>query len=239
MITTALSCGNSRYATRPDRDDVRWFDLPARPAREDVDPLLADLPGHVVVHGTDADLAAVVLRLLRKTRVADVAVGYVPVVESPVSRLWGIPVGALDLAVDGRARPTPLIRDDSGGVLLASGVIEPITGQVYCDDQRILNGSGLAVEVSPDPGAVPLPEPTTDPIATEPPVATDGLRAVAVRRRVPWSRLLGRRREVARGRAVQASFQEASVVHDGVAHPRPVRKWAWYRHTEDLMLVRP
>ena len=213
---------------------MRWFDVPARPAREDVDPLLAELTGRVVVHGTDADLAAVVLRLLRKSRLTDVAVGYVPVVESPVSRLWGIPAGSFDLAVDGVARPAPLLRDDSGGVLLGTGVIKPITGQVYCDDQRMLNGSAVALEVSPDPAAAALPEPTTDPVATEPPVAMDGLRAVTVRRGLLWNR-----RETARGRAVQASFQEVSVVHDDVTHPRPAQKWAWYRHTEDLMLVRP
>jgi hypothetical protein len=27
-------------------------------------------------------------------------------------------------------------------------------------------------------------------------------------------------------------------VCDGVAHPRPVRRWTWYRHTADLRLVR-
>ena len=41
------------------------------------------------------------------------------------------------------------------------------------------------------------------------------------------------------GRAVQAGFREATVLRDGVPHPRPVTKWAWYRHTEDLLLVRP
>jgi hypothetical protein len=29
------------------------------------------------------------------------------------------------------------------------------------------------------------------------------------------------------------------VLLDGVAHPRPVRRWSWYRHTGDWLLVRP
>jgi hypothetical protein len=28
-------------------------------------------------------------------------------------------------------------------------------------------------------------------------------------------------------------------VVDGVAHPRPVPRWTWYRHTDDWLLVRP
>jgi len=28
-------------------------------------------------------------------------------------------------------------------------------------------------------------------------------------------------------------------VHDGLAHPRPVTRWAWYRHAADWLLVRP
>lgn len=234
MTTTALSCGNIDHATRPEPDGVRWVDVPAVPGRADLDPVLAGVTGRLVVYGTDADLAAVVLRLLRKSRVQEIEVGYVPVAESAASRLWGIPAGAFTLAWQGRARPAPLIRDDNGGVLVASGVIAPITGQVYCDDRRILHGPALGLEVSPDPDAKALPEPTANPLRTGPAPVMDGLRATTVRRRLLW-----RRRDTARGRATQASFQEASVVRDGVSHPRPMRKWAWYRHTEDLLLVRP
>jgi len=28
-------------------------------------------------------------------------------------------------------------------------------------------------------------------------------------------------------------------VHDGVEHPRPITRWAWYRHVADWLLVRP
>lgn len=236
MTTTALSCGNIDRAARPDRHGLQWRELPSRPGRQDVDPLLTGSEERLIVQGTDADLAAVVLRLLRKGMVTTIAVGYLPVAPSPATELWGLPLGAdaVDLALDGQVRPVPLVRDDSGGVLVASGVIEPITGQVYCDDQQVLNGSALRVEVAPDPNAAPLPEPTSDPLSTMLEPATDGLRVSTVRRR-----LLRQRRETARGRAFQANFRSTTVVLDGVTHPRPAEKWGWYRHTEDLALVRP
>ncbi|GGJ00502.1 hypothetical protein GCM10011581_42050 [Saccharopolyspora subtropica] len=212
---------------------MRWFDLPAAPGREELDPLLADASDRLVVHGTDADLAAVVLRLLRKNRLADLVVGYVPVAPSPAARLWGLTVGDFERALTAEPRPAALVRDDAGGVLVGSGVIEPITGQVYCDDELVLNGSALTLSVSPDPDAAPLPEPTSDPLSTTLEPATDGLRVTVVRRGL-WRR----RRDVARGRAAQASFRSATVLRDGVAHPRPVEKWVWYRHTEDLQVAR-
>lgn len=234
MTTTALSCGNVDTETRPTRAGLRWFELPAQPSRTDVDPILAESEGRVVVHGTDADLAAVVLRLLRKNLLDELAVGYVPVEKSPAGELWSIPVGRFDQALDGVARSTPLIRDDSGGVLLGLGTIDPITGQIYCDDRCVLHGPARSVEVFPDPEAAALSEPTDDPLATQPAPVTDGLVT-----RITHRGLLRRRRETAGGRAVQASFEQATVHRDGVAHPRPLTRCAWYRHTRDLMLVRP
>ena len=245
MTTTALSCGGARRPAEADERAVRWVDLPATPGREQVDPLLAEHEGHLVVLGTDADLAAVVLRLLRKGRLSDVTVGYLPVAASPASRLWNLPTGpaGTELALRGRPRPVPLVRDDNGGILVAAGAIAPITGQVYCDDQQVLHGSARSLEVAPDPAAEALPEsalpesalsePTADPRAAELRPALDGLRVTAVRRGFPR-----RRRTVVRGRAAQASFRPATVLRDGVAHPRPAEQWGWYRHTEDLRLVR-
>ena len=233
MSTTALSCGNTDHAARPGSHSVKWFDVPASPGREDIDPLLADTTDRIVVHGTDADLAAVVLRLLRKNRLGDLAVGYVPVAQSPAAELLGLEPGDFDRAFTAEPRPAPLIRDDSGGVLLASGRIEPITGQVYCDDERVLNGPALALEVTPDPQAAPLPVPTADPAEANLEPATDGLVVTVVQRR-----FFRRRSSSARGRAAQASFRSATVVRDGVPHPRQVNKWVWYRHTQDLLLAR-
>lgn len=235
MTTTALSCGGARRPAEADERAVRWVDLPATPGREQVDPLLAEHEGHLLVQGTDADLAAVVLRLLRKNRLSDVTVGYLPVAASPATRLWNLPTGAAgaELALRGRPRPVPLIRDDNGGILVASGSIAPITGQVYCDDQQVLHGSARSLEVAPDPAAAALLEPTADPRSAELRPALDGLRVTAVRRGFPR-----RRRTVVRGRAAQASFRSATVLRDGVEHPRPADQWGWYRHTEDLRLVR-
>ena len=234
MSTTALCCGNAGHATQSAGDGVQWQQVPEMPGRADVDPLLPDGPGRVVVRGSDADLAAVVLRLLRKNRIADLAVGYVPVRKSPATRLWGLPAGpdAVQVALHGAARPVPLVRDDSGGLLIASGLIAPITGQVYCDDQRVLNGPAVRLEVSPDPAAEPLAEPTSDPMSAMLEPAADGLLVTTVRRG-----LLRQRRETTKARAVQAGFRDTTVHRDGAEHPRPVGKWVWYRHTEDLQLA--
>lgn len=234
MTTTALSCGNVERETRPVDTDVRWFDLPATPARTEVDPLIKEATGRIVVHGTDSDLATVVLRVLRKERLAELSIGYIPVGKSAVANLWGIPVGGFAQALREPARATPLIRDDSGGVLLGHGAIEPITGQVYCDDRMLLNGPALGLIATPDPRAEPLSKPTDDPIATQPPPPMDGVIATVTRRG-----MLRRKRLSARGRAVQASCEEATVVHDGITHPRGAQRWAWYRHTRDLLFVRP
>lgn len=233
MTTTALSCGNIERATRPESNGVRWFDVPATPDRATVDPLLVEATDRLVVHGTDADLAAVVLRLLRKGRLPDVTVGYVPVAASPVTRLWNLAVHDFDRALHAPGAPTPLPKDDTGGVLLGASSIAPIVGQVYCDDVRVLHGRALRLVVTPDPMAAPLPEPTNDPIGQNIAPIMDGLRVVVTRRGV-----IRRRTETTRGRAVQAAFEETTVWRDGVAHPRPIGKWVWHRHTEDLLLVR-
>src|SRR5215207_3368707 len=85
--------------------------VPARPGRDAVDPLLDRLEGRrLVVVGTDADFAAVALRLLRTERLAGVPVGFVPAVpagtdpESAVVQTFGLPERpdlALRLALHG------------------------------------------------------------------------------------------------------------------------------------------
>lgn len=191
-------------------------EIPATPGGTDVDPLIKALTsGAVVVHGSDADLAAVVLRLLRRDRL-DLAVGYVPTAgDSPVAALWGLPADRVGAALGGRTGPVPLVRDDVGGVLLGLGVIAPATGTVYCDDQTPLRGTAERVEVAPDPGGGP------------------GLTVTVVHKG-----LLRRRRSVWTGRAAQFGGEPVAPVRDGVAHPRPVRRWTWYRHTEDLRVRR-
>ncbi len=205
MGSLVVACGVE--AARPD-----WVSLPARPGKSDLDPLLGDAVSRIVVAGSDASLAAVVLRLLRADRL-DVAVGFVPVGDSVVAGLWGLPGGgAMELALDGAARSLPLVRDDSGGVLVGRGTMGPVTGEAYCDDQLALRGQARLIEVSPDAGG--------------------GVLGRVVRRGFPRARAA-----VYRGRAFQVGCHPAGVVVDGVAHPRPVTRWTWYRHTEDLLAI--
>src|ERR1700761_7511404 len=63
-----LACGRAVCTAAP------VHTVPARPGRDDVDPLLSGVD-RIVVLGDDADLAAVVLRLLRTERL-DIAVGH-------------------------------------------------------------------------------------------------------------------------------------------------------------------
>ncbi|WP_240157589.1 hypothetical protein [Pseudonocardia broussonetiae] len=206
--------------------EVPTVALPARPGRDALDPVLAEHhPGRLVVHGTDADLAAVVLRLLRTERL-DVEVAYVPASRrSAAARAWGLPRDAAALALTGVASPVPLVRDDTGGVLVGAGEIRDLTGECYCDDVLVLRGRTPRLVVAAGPGGVAvragrgtgLPSGTTIPV---PPGSRSG-------------------RGAALGRAVQVGGEPFTAVSDGVAHPRPLERRTWYRHTVDWLLVRP
>jgi hypothetical protein len=176
-----------------------------------------DPANRLIVAGADADLAAVVLRLLRTERLADIAVAYLPAdPRSEVAAIWSLPTDparAADLALRGESDPVPLVRDDSGGVLLGRGELAPMRGVVWCDDQLVLRGQANRLEVTPS-----VPE---------------GLAVRAAR-----VGTLGLRSASAVGRAVQVGCLLATVVCDGVVHDRPVTRWTWYRHTEPLRLVR-
>lgn len=191
-------------------------EIPATPSRNDVDPLLkADGIERLVVHGTDADLAAVVLRLMRIERVTELPVGYVPVdrKQSAVARLWGLPARTVDTALTGSVRPFPLVRDDAGGVLVGLGVLPAVRGTVYCDDTVALRGAADRIEVVPH--------------------ADEGVEVTVARRGLVRSRTA-----VFTGRAVQFGVDAAVPVRDGVEYPRAMTRWTWYRHTEDLLTIR-
>jgi hypothetical protein len=188
--------------------------VPPRPGKAELDPLLGECT-RVVVAGSDADLAAVALRLLRTGRLAGVSLGYVPCEpRSAVARLWGLPrrrERALELALHAAPTPVPLVRDDAGGVLLGEGRIEPVEAVVYCDEERVLAGRARRLTVRPE--------------------AERGLAATVTGRG-----LVGRRS--ARGRALQVGCEPARPVIDGMTHPRAVERWSWYRHTEGLLAAR-
>ena len=194
--------------------------LPVRPVsqppdRAEVDPLLAEAD-RVLVAGQDADLAAVVLRLLRTDRLAAVEVAYLPAIpNSAAAQVWGLPTNpasALALALQGSGEPVPLIRDDAGGVLVGRGELRGVRGEAYCDAELVLRGQASKFVVTP-----------LAPIGVDVRVTSTGLT---------------RRTRAAHGRAIQIGCVSATVVSDGVEHPRPVTRWTWYRHTQDLRMIR-
>jgi hypothetical protein len=211
-----LTCGSARW---PGAGVAEVTAVPARPGREELGSLLAGLAGRrLVVCGSDADLAAVLLRLLRGSLLGVVSVGYVPSsATSAVARLWGLPVvpsAAASLALRGQPDRVPLVRDDSGGVLVGLGVVRPLQGVAYCDNEVVLRGQAARLEVVPD-------------------------RTLGLVVRVVRSGLLGRRAvRQAAGRAVQLGCAPTDVWRDGVP-TRTSDRWTWYRHTEDWQLARP
>jgi len=207
-----LTCGSAHW---PGSGPVTA--VPARPGREALDSVLADLDGRrLVVCGTDADLAAVLLRLLRTDALPAVQVGFVPMdTASAVAQLWKLPItpaAAASVACHGEPDHVPLLRDDAGGVLVGHGVVAPVDGVAYCDDEVVLRGHASRLEVTPD--------------------REFGLVVRVVRRG-----LIGRRVRHAAGRAVQLGCQPTGVWRDGVA-ARTTDRWTWYRHTEDWHLIR-
>lgn len=219
-----VTCGDTARARWvPAIGDVQTVDLPAVPARGDVDPVLADLPdgGRLVVAGDDAALAAVLVRLLRRERLG-VEIALLPAPGSPAAAVWGLPTDpreATALARGGTARPSPLVRDDHGGLVVGRHDTGPLHGEVYCDEHLLLRGDAAALTVTPDPAA--------------------GITATVTGPR----RLAGLRagRETTRsGRAVQLGCRPPVLItRDGVPGERPVPRRSWYRHTADWLLVRP
>ena len=210
-----VACGDEA-AGFEEVDDVESVRVPSRPGKAEIDPLLGE-HDHLVVSGTDADLAAVVLRLLRKDAVSGVSVGFVPSSpDSVVGALWGLPktpLRALALALRGEVDPVPLIRDDVGGVLVGRGQLRPVRGVAYADEQVALRGAAASIEVTPDPGG-------------------PGLAVRIVKG------TLFKRPTTLYSRAFQIGCIPTRPVLDDVVHDRAVNKWTWYRHTEDLRLVR-
>ncbi len=98
----------------------------------------------VVVVGSDADLAAVLTRLLRSDRL-DVEVGH-------ARRPW-----AARRARTGEAQRVPLIRDETGTVIVRAAHWLPpeqartIHGEAVVDDTLLFNGEVTGVRIEPTP----------------------------------------------------------------------------------------
>jgi hypothetical protein len=141
----------------------------------------------------------VVTRLLRMDRL-DVEVGH-------VRRAWHA-----RRARAGTAQRVPLIRDESGSVIVGAAEWrgDPLHGEAVVDDIVLFDGEVTGVRIEPTP-------------------TMPGLRAAVLG--------TGPRRWVA-GRAAQLGTDGALVVRDGVPTPRPVRRSTFYRHTEGWLRVR-
>ncbi|MEO6880308.1 MAG: peptidase M50 [Mycobacteriaceae bacterium] len=189
--------------------------VPARPGSEHVDPLLEHVH-RLVVLGDDADVAAVLLRLLRTERL-DVEVAVVGVRATALTRTWSLPTGppAARAALRQAARVTPLLRTTQGGVVAGEATVRglggaALHGEAYADDALLFSGDVPAVQVG---------------------TGDQGVRA-RVRGRVrrgPWLS----------ARALQLGSTGADVITDGVPQGDRVPRWSFYRHTVDWRLVRP
>ena len=195
--------------------DVPLAHAGPRPGKTEIDPLLGE-HDRLVVLGTDADLAAVVARLMRREVLPGVSVGFVATVPgSWVARHWRLPADpdeAFALAWKGEDAEMALVRDDTGGVLLGHATLRDVKGQAYCDEQVAFDGQVSGIEVTPD--------------------------ETGVAARITRGKLL-KRSSAFRGRAFQLGcLPTSSLVTEGVPHGREIKRRTWYRHTVDLRAVR-
>ena len=159
----------------------------------------------VIVVGSDGDLAAVRTRLLRADRL-DVEVAHTP--SSRTARR----------AISGVARRVPLIRDETGTVVVGaaewtgSPARTMLHGEAVVDDTVLFDGDVPGVRI-------------------EPTLRMPGLRAAVLSGR-------GRPRRWVTGRAAQLGTTGAQVIRDGVPAPRPVKRSTFYRHAEGWLRVR-
>jgi hypothetical protein len=191
--------------------------LPAHQV-EGADDIDAAIGPHrrLAVVGEDADLAAVLTRLLRAERL-DVEVAYVPPRRTRATRIYRVAAGrrAARRARRGSARRVTLVRDETGSAIVGRACWLPagdgrlLYGEAVVDDTTLFDGEVAAVWV-------------------EPTLAMPGLRA-AVRRRT-WRRWVA-------GRAAQLGSIGVTVVRDGVAAPRSARRSTFYRNVEGWLLV--
>ena len=160
--------------------------------------------GRLIVVGSHADLAAVLTRLMR-TEKLDVEVGFAS------GRL------SARRARRGSARRVPLIRDDTGTVIVEAAewrgarAEEGLYGEAVVDDTVLFDGEVPCVRI----------EPTED---------MPGLRAAVLSTR-------GRPRRWVAGRAAQLGSAGARVLRDGVPAPRDVKRSTFYRHTQGWLRV--
>ncbi|OCB11213.1 hypothetical protein A5717_21175 [Mycolicibacterium porcinum] len=164
-----------------------------------------DLGNHrrLVVTGGEAELAAVLSALLRADRL-DVEV-------AAATGTW-----SARRALRATARRVPLIRDETGTVLVSAA-------QWHGPDGAGLEGEAIVDDILLFDGVAPG-------VRIEPTLSMPGLRASVLSDR-------GRPRRWVAGRAAQLGTPGAQVIRDGVPAPRTVRRSTFYRHTEGWLRV--
>jgi hypothetical protein len=189
--------------------------LTGLPTPADIDAAIARY-GRLVVVGADADLAAVLTRLLRADRL-DVEVAYAPPRRTRATRIYRVPAGrrAARRARQGSAQRVTLIRDETGSVVVGRA------GWLPADDRRLIHGEAVVDDTTLFDGDVAA-------VRIEPTLAVPGLRV----------RVHGVRRQWISGRAAQLGCTGVTVVRDGVVAPRPARRSTFYRNVEGWLLVR-
>lgn len=182
--------------------------LTGLPCHNGSDPTAIDAAAgaasRVVVVGSTTDLSTVLTRLMRSERLD---------VEVALASRWG----SAKRALTGVAHRVPLIRDETGTVLvdaaywLPPGEKRVIYGEAVVDDAVLFDGEVTAVRI----------EPTT---------SMPGVRASVLTGRMRPRRWLT-------GRAVQLGTTGARVVRDGIELPREAKRSAFYRHTTGWLRV--
>nr|WP_231988798.1 hypothetical protein [Mycobacterium sp. 1274761.0] len=167
---------------------------------DDIDAA-AERCGRLIVVGSDADLAAVLTRLLHTDRL-DVEVAH-------VTGWW-----TARRARRAIARRVPLIRDETGRVIVGAAEWRgvdgaPLHGEAVVDDAQLFDGDVAGVQI-------------------EPTRSMPGLRAAVSG---------GIRRRWVAGRAAQLGTTGATVLRDGTADGKVVRRSTFYRHTQGWLLV--
>lgn len=223
--------------------DVKHLDTPQP------DPHPTSGRVRLIVHGSDAALAAVVSKLMRMDALW-IEVAFIPSdpSASPVARNWGLGADAtadqfLHFALHSPAMPTTLMRDDHGQVVLGAA---EITGPDGSDGQMVgeaIVDSDTLYSHDPDSGRGSH---FTRGVRMMPTMGAPGLVAVPLppqkeKKRGWWARW--RREEevqppVLKGRALQAGGVNLQVTRDGAAHPRPLKSVTFYRHLRDGQFVR-
>lgn len=220
MSAVVLICGDAPLPLA--LGSLSASSAPTVPEKDDFDEVFSKLhvtgSPRLVVVGNDAAFAAALTRLMRTERL-HIELAYVAEHPSPATAAYQLPTGAKAAAValEGKSREVPLIRDDAGIALVGEAVLTgpvagPLVGEAYADDTRLFSGTTPRLNITPTPKA-------------------PGLRA-CVDRRWRWIP-----RQWVEARAVQLGSPQAELIRDGIPNPRLLKRSTFYRHERDWLLV--